>query len=194
MASWVTGGYVAVEEYRNRRHADLQEIIGHNAGHIFHDGSHILPTVLKTHDMIREIVRKGDKITGLVLEMIEHDMLVREGERVAAKFLFQKSIKHLHTAKKLCEENDRADTHSANGTDQSPIIHSRFSSASTALTEEPNLASGPVRLTLNRIHDSGSSLTEAPIQLWRSCQSLDDVTKFDKESNNDVSAPAFLSL
>ncbi|OCT51221.1 hypothetical protein CLCR_07949 [Cladophialophora carrionii] len=101
-ATWSVYGTSGLEQFAELRRQAIKHVIDDRAfseqleisleaGDFFHDGQKVLEAVRHWHSFLRQGLRKSDKITEKVLELIENAMLVSEPA-------------HRISAQKLCDE------------------------------------------------------------------------------------------
>lgn len=106
-AIWIAHGYhEGIIEYRRSRKEETDRIPGFRDGDCFHDGEKALRAVAKWHKDILPILRNSDKITALVLKMIEMDMLVQPDARAQAIQLWHKCQRILGEATQETESQN----------------------------------------------------------------------------------------
>ena len=69
---WLVHGKPALDEYRRERHEEMEQRDPEftDLG-CFHDGTEVLEVVTKTHDKLRDDIRRSDNITDSVLELVQ---------------------------------------------------------------------------------------------------------------------------
>lgn len=103
VTTWVGHGWNKVVEYRRRRRTEFKEKICKD-GECFHDGRNVLDTVKQIHSETLTNRRVNDHVTPSVLEGLVRQMMIVEGSRLPAKFVFEESKRIIQDAKtKLAE-------------------------------------------------------------------------------------------
>ena len=73
--TWVVGGFECLQEFRRiRKRAPTNEGTSDKRA-AFHDGTQVLPEVKLWYDHLRQLVRKDDKTTGKILDLIDSHLL-----------------------------------------------------------------------------------------------------------------------
>ena len=103
MTTWVGHGWNKVHEYRRRRRQEFKEKTGTD-GECFHDGSNLLFTVEQIHAETLSNRRVSDYVTPLVLEQLVPRMMIVDGSRPSAKFIFEDSKRTIRKAKNKGDE------------------------------------------------------------------------------------------
>ena len=98
VTTWVGHGWNKVDEYRRRRRQEFKEKTSTD-GECFHDGSNMLVTVEQIHDETLLNRRVSDHVTPEVLKRLVPLVMIVDGSRVPAKFLFQESKRIIKDAK-----------------------------------------------------------------------------------------------
>lgn len=88
VATWVILGSQAYDNYTQRRKIAIQKLRHRKAAgedvsvpsadDAFHDGVRVLPAVTNWHKYLQNSIRKGDTISGLVLEYVDQNLLVAD--------------------------------------------------------------------------------------------------------------------
>ena len=90
VTTWVGHGWNKVNEYRRRRGQEFKEKTDTD-GECFHDGSSKLDTVEQIHAETLSNRRVSDHVTPLVLEQLVPGMMIVDGSRLPAKYIFESS-------------------------------------------------------------------------------------------------------
>lgn len=90
VTTWVGHGWNKIDEYRRRRRQEFKEKTSTD-GECFHDGSNMLVTVEQIHAETLLNRRVSDHVTPLVLEQLVPHMMIVDGSRPPAKFIFESS-------------------------------------------------------------------------------------------------------
>ena len=98
VTTWVGHGWNKVDEYRRRRRVEFKEKTNTD-GECFHDGDNTLLTVEQIHTETLSNRRVSDHVTPSVLEDLVQDMMIVNGARLSAKFVFEKSKRIINKAK-----------------------------------------------------------------------------------------------
>ena len=98
VTTWVGHGWNKVVEYRRRRRTEFKERICKD-GECFHDGRNVLDTVKQIHSETLTNRRVNDHVTPSVLEGLVRQMMIVEGSRLTAKFVFEESKRIIQHAK-----------------------------------------------------------------------------------------------
>ena len=98
MTTWVGHGWNKVDEYRRRRRQEFKEKTSTD-GECFHDGFNMLDTVEQIHTETLSNRRVSDHVTPSVLEKLVPDMMIVDGTRLNAKFIFESSKRIIDKAK-----------------------------------------------------------------------------------------------
>ena len=117
-----------LEEYRQRRKLETDEIENFRDGDCFHNGFHVLDVVHDMHKDLLENIRPSDHITKVALSGLISDMLVESEARPAAKFLYLKSIRLINEAEKQAKT----------------AIEKRWSSQSSLRADSPSVKTPPM--------------------------------------------------
>ena len=96
-------GWNKVDEYRRRRRQEFKEKTSTD-GECFHDGDNMLVTVEQIHTETLSNRRISDHVTPLVLEKLVPDMMIVDGSRPNAKFIFESSKRIINKAKTKADE------------------------------------------------------------------------------------------
>lgn len=106
-ATWVVLGYQGTLQYSKVRRKAIEKLVQQYSsrsadlpskaylinGDYFHDGSEVLPDILKWHNVLRSVLRRTDHVTHLLLDLVDGKMLLGDPkQRIAAD--------------KVCEELD----------------------------------------------------------------------------------------
>jgi len=89
-ATWVAHSWNTVLEYRRRRGGEFYESTG-TEGQCFHNGRNELLTVDHNHTGIKRNRRHHDHITPMILDRLIRGMLIFEGSRLPAKYVYEES-------------------------------------------------------------------------------------------------------
>ncbi|KAL2405854.1 hypothetical protein ABEF95_000368 [Exophiala dermatitidis] len=117
-ATWIILGYQGILQYENFREqaiADLgkrQPGIDTTAHDAFHDGTEVLPGIVRWHDYLRSVARSSDFLTLQVLDLVEKRMLVgNPALRISSSELCE-VLKRMHEeAKKAIRSSSGAGVH-----------------------------------------------------------------------------------
>jgi hypothetical protein len=86
-ATWIVFGVPGIRQFTKLRERAIKEN-SKEQGDYFHDGTDVLTDVRNWHDVLRSTLRKTDKITERVLDLIDGKMLLGSAdERITAKDL-----------------------------------------------------------------------------------------------------------
>ena len=105
-ATWVAGGHSAARDFTKIRQKAVNHVIARNdssrpgilPGDLFHDGSCVLKDVTEWHRVLRNQVRRADRLTGLVLDLVDESMLLeRPEDRIDSRTLCNELKKILDT-------------------------------------------------------------------------------------------------
>jgi hypothetical protein len=117
-ATWIVLGYDGIENFKRLRMNAVERAIKRlksrepkskvrlTAGNFFHDGHTVLPEITQWHQFLRDSVRKTDKITSLVLDLVDKRMLQplegqgRSPSRISSTDLCQEYRRILSESKK----------------------------------------------------------------------------------------------
>ncbi|KAI0128203.1 hypothetical protein F4776DRAFT_199282 [Hypoxylon sp. NC0597] len=120
-ATWVVLGYQGVLAYHELRKIAIAKLRqrqkrGENvtvpvADDAFHNGVDVLPEIKEWHMHIRSLIRKSDTITGLILDLVDEKMLLKESARQStSELLYPALIERLRDAQvyydQLVEQRD----------------------------------------------------------------------------------------
>src|SRR5277367_4056595 len=98
-ATWVVLGHEGIKQFNKLRIKAIRRIIAEQStqtdlpdsvkltkGDYFHGGVKVLDDVLNWHILLRDVVRRTDSITKLVLDLVDQKMLLGNADkRVTAK-------------------------------------------------------------------------------------------------------------
>lgn len=98
VAAWVVHGREGLEDYRQRRQDETQQLDDFRDGKAFHDGEAMLQCVGKMHNKVLQNKRFSDNVTGPVIETMITEMLDESEGRPNAKQLWAKSQRILRAA------------------------------------------------------------------------------------------------
>lgn len=110
VTTWVGHGWNKVDEYRRRRRREFKEKTSTD-GECFHDGSKLLVTVDQIHAETLLNRRVSDYVTPSVLEQLVPRMMIVDGSRPTAKFIFEDSKRTIKKAKAKGDERTNKVTH-----------------------------------------------------------------------------------